>query len=626
LAELAHELEALLGRGRDDGRRPTADETRELFALVDGVSRAVGGLSPPPAPAAELPAAGRAAPEEEFRTVRVDVGEMEELVRAVTETRVQLASLGREVDSLRELAGRATLLGAGSGRSGRQEGRASAERHLLAEVQAGLEHAVQALGGGVERVDQELAEVREAADRLRLVPVRTLTATLSRVAREAARALGKRVDFELSGGQLRLDAHGLGPLRDALQHVVRNAVVHGIELPEARTAAGKPVAGRVALTIRRRAERVVFSCSDDGRGVDLEAVRRELLARGGASPAEVAALSREALLERLIEVRLTTTRSVTHHSGRGIGLDVVREAAEKLGGAVTIHSEPGRGTRIDISVPLSLTSVRALLVEAEGATLAIPLDAVRETVRVTEADLRRSAQGDSMTHGGRVIPFVPLGRALGQGRPPKRAAWSAVVMSTGGRSAALGVDRLRGACDVVVRPLPRGLGADPVVAGATLDREGNPQLVLDPEVLLATALGDRTGSPAEPARKRLPILVVDDSLTTRMLEQSILESAGYEVELAVSAEQALELARARPYALFIVDVEMPGMDGFEFVARTRADPDLSRVPAILVTSRNAPEDLERGRRAGASAYIVKGEFDQNRLLSSIGDLLGGGEP
>jgi two-component system, chemotaxis family, sensor kinase CheA len=196
------------------------------------------------------------------------------------------------------------------------------------------------------------------------------------------------------------------------------------------------------------------------------------------------------------------------------------------------------------------------------------------------------------------------------------------VIAAGGALAAVGVDRLLGTGTVVVRPLPARADVDAVVAGASLDSEGHPQLVLDPDGLVAAARHDRAAASEADVRPRLPLLVVDDSLTTRMLEQSILESAGYEVDLAVSAEQALEKAKTRTYGLFVVDVEMPGMDGFQFVARTRADPALRDTPAILVTSRGAPEDQQRGREAGARAYIVKGEFDQGHLLRIIRELVG----
>ncbi|MBV8780645.1 MAG: response regulator, partial [Phycisphaerae bacterium] len=201
-------------------------------------------------------------------------------------------------------------------------------------------------------------------------------------------------------------------------------------------------------------------------------------------------------------------------------------------------------------------------------------------------------------------------------------AWSAVIVEAACGRAAIAVDRLRAAANIVVRPLPRSARSSPLVSGASLNAEGEPQLVLDPEALVARARRAQAREIESAPKKRACVLVIDDSLTTRMLEQSILESAGYEVEVATSAEEGLEKARARQYGLFLVDVEMPGMDGFEFVTRTRADARLSKTPAILVTSRNAPEDRRRGEQAGASAYIVKGEFDQSYLLRMARELVG----
>jgi two-component system chemotaxis sensor kinase CheA len=203
--------------------------------------------------------------------------------------------------------------------------------------------------------------------------------------------------------------------------------------------------------------------------------------------------------------------------------------------------------------------------------------------------------------------------------------WSAVVVEAAGRCVALGVDRLLGATTIVMRALPSVVEADTVVAGASLDADGTPQLVLDPAGLVAAAersRGETLKTAAEAHAQPAPILVIDDSLTTRMLEQSILEAAGYQVELAVSAEDGLIKAHDRRYSLFIVDVEMPGMDGFSFVGQTRADPVLRNVPAILVTSRDAVDDRRRGQQVGASAFIVKGEFDQTQLLQTIRSLIG----
>jgi two-component system chemotaxis sensor kinase CheA len=278
---------------------------------------------------------------------------------------------------------------------------------------------------------------------------------------------------------------------------------------------------------------------------------------------------------------------------------------------------------VEIVVPVSLAAVDALIVEAAGRTVAIPMDAVKRTLRIATADLAQSAQGASILFEGRVIPFAPLERALRRGAQTRDTdrSWSAVIVEGANALAAVGVERLRGTQNLVLRPLPDFTPSDAIVAGASLDAEGHPQLVLDPQGLVEHIRSVGTLPAAAPA-PRAPILVIDDSLTTRMLEQSILESAGYEVDLATSGEEALERARKRPYALFLVDVEMPGMDGFAFIAHARTDPMLREIPAILVTSRAAPEDRQRGQSVGAQGYIVKGEFDQSALLEKIRSLVG----
>ena len=197
-----------------------------------------------------------------------------------------------------------------------------------------------------------------------------------------------------------------------------------------------------------------------------------------------------------------------------------------------------------------------------------------------------------------------------------------VVVEAASGGAAIGGDRLLGATNIVVRPLPPSAAVEPVVAGACLDAEGNPQLVLDPEGLVAAAYSGQGPVVEAAPLKRLPVLVIDDSLTTRMLEQNILESAGYQVDLATSGEEALAKARQKRYGLFLVDVEMGGMDGFEFVTRTQADEALRAIPSIMVTSRSAEEDRRRAERAGARAYVLKGEFDQGSLLRMIRAFIG----
>lgn len=598
IAELAHAAESILTDQRAEPDQSfSASAASELLRVFDRISQQLQSLASP-GPELRGPAEDSADP------VRVDVAETDALLRGLTETLVQFGSLRNHLnatDSLRTLF------------------HSRGDEELLIE----FDRFAQDLMASIERLESSLSEVQETARRLRMIPAKTLFSSLDRAVRDAAQALGRVVHFEVHGGEVQLDAGVLASLRSALMHVVRNAVTHGIETPPERAAAGKPIQGRVELLVKRRGGRVSFVCQDDGRGVDLRAVRDAAAARGLLPTLEVNVLNDERVLDLLRAGGLSTSGGLTQLSGRGIGLDVVRAATSKLKGEFRIQSDAGRGARFEIEVPVSVASMQSLLVESAGRTVAIPLDAVSRTFTLYDTQIAKSANGESILHQGRTIPFLALDRVLrrsGHRRPERN--WPSLLVAHEGRQVAVGVDALLGATSIVVRPLPAILKVDPAIAGASLDAEGDPQLVLDPAGLVAAA-EKRLGPAPEPATlPTIPILVVDDSLTTRMLEQSILESAGYQVDLAVSGEEGLEKARKRRYGLFLVDVEMPGIDGFEFVTRTRADPHLSSIPAILVTSRNAIDDRRRGEQAGARAYIVKGEFDQGHLLRTIRELVG----
>jgi two-component system, chemotaxis family, sensor kinase CheA len=551
------------------------------------------------------------------------VDEMDALLENLSEASVQVSALRRELVPVQRTRRLAQLLEEHglAQRIDRVGGTGAKSASMVAELRGLIENLQRSFTDGLEQIDRELVQVREAAERLRLLPASLMFVSLQRVARDAGLSLSKRIAFATSGGAVRLDTQVFDVVQSALVQTVRNAVAHGIETAAERETAGKQTEGRVWVEVRRRGHQAVFVCRDDGRGIDLEAVRRAV-ERKGLLSADAAKLGTEELLQLLLGGGVSTAAAVTQIAGRGIGLDVVRDAAARLRGEVNIRTDKGIGTTVEIVVPVSLAAVDALIVEAGGRIVAIPLDAVKRTLRVAVDDLAHSAQGTSLMFDNRVIPFASLENALRGATQTRNVArpWSAVIIDGGNALAAVGVERLRGTQNVVMRPLPACTPNDPVVAGASLDAEGHPQLVLDPQGLVEHV--GRAGSALAAMPSRAPILVIDDSLTTRMLEQSILESAGYEVDLAISGEDGLERARRRAYALFLVDVEMPGMDGFTFIASARRDPSLCDIPAILVTSRSSPEDRQRGLSVGARAYIVKSEFDQNELLEEIRLLVG----
>ncbi|HEY6331233.1 MAG TPA: response regulator [Blastocatellia bacterium] len=636
IAQSAHSLEDIFAQYREDPGSLAQSHVNQALALVDEIARGVAALDQQPAKAAEE--ASSPVAKGNFETVRIELEEADKLLESVAEAAAQLHGLEVRAASIartRQLA--ADLLQylyAGAG----PETRASMPawmraRSLAVELCQLADHMDRTFAPAVSQVRAEFEEVRDAADRLRLLPVTAIFGPLERAVRDAAQALNKQVTFEAAGGDNRLEGHVLSPVRDAMLHLVRNAVAHGIEPAAERMSSGKGAQGHVRVTVSRHGHSMAFKCSDDGRGIDVEAIRGAAVRGGLVTVSQAAAFTMDEVIHIIMKGGVSTAGAIDEVSGRGIGLDVVHEIATRLKAEVTVRSEPRAGTTVEIRVPLSLSSMHALEVDVGGGnSVFLPLDSVRRVIRITKNDIVRTEGSESLLHDGKMIPYLPLSRALGKaahqgrnGRGSNRdapAAWAAVVIEGPAGAAATGVDRLLGASNIVVRPLPSLARAEPVIAGAVLDAEGNPQLVLDSEPLIAAALVSREPAITESVKARPPILVVDDSLTTRMLEQSILESAGYQVDLATSGEEALAKARANQYGLFLVDVEMPGIDGFEFVSRTQSDARLSSVPSILVTSRSAAEDRRRGEEAGARGYILKGEFDQGFLLQSIRELIG----
>jgi two-component system chemotaxis sensor kinase CheA len=533
--------------------------TDALLPLLDAISRELAALGAPPPPVANAPVVSE--------SVRLDLAEVDDLLAS-------LAELGARIATMR-------------GKTG-------------AELDATIE--------GVERLAKGALE---DARRLRLLPAETLFAEIARAAHDAAARAGRLVEVTTSGGDKRIDAQVLGVVRDALLQLVRNAIAHGIEPPGERAAAGKPKAGQIAIRVDVRGPRAIIVCRDDGAGLDLEAFRAKLGPQAkDLDPTE--------LVSAAMRIGVTTRASASELAGRGIGLQVVGAAITRLRGNLVVETARGAGTEIALDVPVSITAAPALVVETREQTVTIPLDAIARTVRAPASTIVRTPEGDALVDEDDTFRFASLARLLDPSAIDQTNVWTALIVD----DVAIGVERVLGIANEVVHPLPPNAVSAPIVSGASLDGDGHPRLALDPR-LLAEHVKTMRGAPAKPVSKAKPrVLVCDDSLTSRMLEQSILEAAGYEVTTATSGEEALEKARLHDFSLFVVDVEMTGMTGFETVGRMRADPALSKIPAVLVTSRAAAEDRRRGLEAGARAYIVKGEFAQTEFLDTVRRLIG----
>ncbi len=622
IADVSHALEDLLVPIRDSSATPDSKLIADALARVDVMREQLLTLTAAPVAGGResKPESPTIPVEEAFWAANADQQELDVLMDGISELNSQLGVIRRSRSLLERARSLAEALSdqLAMHQEPRRGDLGTARLASIAdELRATLAGGERDLLTSTDQAARELNQVRDAAERLRLAAANVIWSSLERTARDAAMSLGKQVSFSTYGGDIRLETEVVGRVQRALVQAVRNAIAHGVETPVERAAAGKPEAGQIHVGVERRDGTIVFSCRDDGRGVDLDAVRRSA-ERQGTPGRDVAAMTDDAVIQLLLRGGISTATTVTGVSGRGIGLDLVRETAEKLGGTVALESTPGRGATLKLSVPVSLSAVVCLLVDAAAQVIALPLSAVRGSARLAMSDIAHTAAGDQVLFEDKVVAYVHLRDALGTAESEGRASHgkSVVFLEAEGGLVALGVDKLLGIESVVVRALPELSLMAPVISGASLDSNGNPRMVVSP-VRLVHAARTKVAAPQPPKRRPTPILVIDDSLTTRMLEQSILESAGYEVELATSGEDGMKKAREREFSLFLVDVEMPGMDGFTFIEQTRADPKLKDIPAILVTSRASAADLERGKQVGARAHIEKKEFNQTEFLARI---------
>lgn len=467
--------------------------------------------------------------------------------------------------------------------------------------------------------DQLSAVVRQ----LRLRPFADVCEALPRAVRDVASAEGKQVELVLEGQEVEADRMVVDALRDPLLHLVRNAVDHGIEQPHIRARAGKPAAGRVNVTAALEGGRLHVTVADDGAGLDEKAIRATLRERGMPDPK-----TPEEMADALLAGRFSTRRKATAISGRGVGVDIARSAVERIGGTLSVEWQEGAGTTFRFECPPTPASIRALLVRLGSHTFAIPTAHVERLRRVRREELRQVDGRSVVQTSSGTVAVHSLAGLLG---PPLEAraiedVAALVIVSAGGRRAGLIVDQVLDEDEIMVRPIAMDTGALDYAAGAAVLPSGRVALVLGVAALIGSR-GARTASAAPTFRAeadatRARVLVADDSITTRTLVQSVLETAGYDVITAVDGEDAWQRLAKETVDIVVADVEMPRMDGFGLCRRVRASSALSSLPIVLVTGLSSDEDRARGMEAGADAYIVKSSFDQADLLGTVDQLIG----
>jgi two-component system sensor histidine kinase and response regulator WspE len=638
LERMARLPEIELALWANPAHKEAVDYQQALLALPAGDEEPAAAQGPA-APSAEGQEPGE-------RVLRLAAENVERLLGLASESLVESRGLkpfahgmlrlkrlqhaaGRSVDTLRQALG---PLAPDS----------SAQQALLA-LQAQLAQGRQAMAqqlADLEMLDRRASDLSwrlyDEALACRMRPFADGVQGLPRLVRDVAHSLGKEARLDIVGEATAVDRDMLERLKAPLGHLLRNAVDHGLEAPAKRRAAGKPEEGVVRLEARHGGGLLQISVADDGAGIDREALRARILERRLATQEVAALLSDAELLEFLFLPGFSLRETVTEISGRGVGLDVVQDMVRQVRGSVRVSSEPGQGTRFQLQLPLTLSVIRALLVQIGGEAYAFPLSRIVRALRLERSDIEQLEGRQHFLLEGRRVGLVGAHQVLGSGAASLPAGDLAVVV-IGGHSEVYGlvVDRFLGERELVVRPLDQRLGKVQDISAGALADDGTVVLILDIDDLLRSVdkligegqlhqVQDTAASADAEVRKR--VLVVDDSLTVRELQRKLLGSRGYQVEIAVDGMDGWNAVRTGPFDLVVTDIDMPRLDGIELVRLIRNDPHLKGLPVMIVSYKDREADRQRGLEAGADYYLAKGSFHDETLLQAVADLIGEASP
>ena len=475
--------------------------------------------------------------------------------------------------------------------------------------------------------DTILHDVKE----MQLLPFSSLLEIFPRFIRELAREQEKRVELVIRGGEIEIDRRTLEEMKDPLMHLLRNCVAHGIEQPAMRRGMGKPDCGSITIAVvQRDGGKIEVLVADDGAGINAANVKASAQKLGLISAEKAKNLNEQEAQALVFQSGISTSQIITDISGRGLGLAIVREKVERLGGVIALESPRNSGTSFVITLPLMLATFRGVLVRIDEHCFVIPAFNVERVTRVARQDIRTVESRATISYDKQAVSLVSLNDILELPRQSSAASTSTlvtvVVLGTGRQRVAYQVDEVLGEQEVLVKALGPQLTRVRNIAGASVLGTGQVVAVLNVSDLLKSAV-NRAAAPTpviaetHGVEKGQSILVAEDSITSRALLKNILESAGYRVTTAVDGMDAYTTLKTGKFDLIVSDVEMPRMDGFDLTVKVRADKQLSKLPVILVTALESREHRERGIDAGANAYIVKSSFDQSNLLEIVQRLI-----
>jgi chemosensory pili system protein ChpA (sensor histidine kinase/response regulator) len=503
----------------------------------------------------------------------------------------------------------------------------------LAESASDVGSLQQALEGQITEAQSLLlqqartvTELQNDLMRTRMVSLQRHVQRLARIVRQAASDYNKQADLVVEGASGELDRQVLERMLPPFEHLLRNAVVHGIETPEQRQARGKPAAGNIKLTLKREGAEVIIELADDGAGMDLRAIRAKGVKLGLIGQDQQ--ISDEDIMQLVLEPGFSTADVLTQHAGRGVGMDVVATEIKKLGGALHMESNYGKGTRFTIKLPVTLAISHALIARVGDEYYALPLPTVEGVVRLPRNDVARQLQNDvaSFVYGGQKYRLQPLAIYVGMEAAPLPEAdvtIPVVLVRAGDHSTGLVLDELLGSREIVVKPVGPQISGIRGISGATLLGDGRVVVILDIGALVRAEWRGRTTAPVVPRNRhddRICALVIDDSITVRKVTQRLLERNGMRVLTARDGRDAVVLMQEETPDILLLDIEMPRMDGYEVAAHVRGDPRLRDIPIIMITSRVGEKHRARAIELGVDDYLGK-PYQESQLLDAIEPLV-----
>ncbi|OHE79944.1 MAG: hypothetical protein A2X76_03425 [Lysobacterales bacterium GWF1_69_6] len=473
------------------------------------------------------------------------------------------------------------------------------------------------------------SDLQEGLMRTRMVPFDALVPRLRRVLRQSGSETGKQVNLKVDGASGEMDRNVLDRMTAPLEHMLRNAVAHGLEAPADRKKAGKPEEGTVRIQVMREGSEVVLKVSDDGRGLDKEAIRRKAIERGLLkADAEV---SDQALYGFILETGFSTAASVSRLAGRGVGMDVVYSEIRQLGGTLIIDSEAGKGSVFTVRLPFTLAVTQAVFVKIGDTSFAVPIASVQGVGRISRQELDKQLAGDnpSFTYAGESYAIHDLGRLIGhaQAKAQDSLQMPLLLARSGDLRAAICIDQVLGSKEIVVKPVGPQVNSIPGIFGATIMGDGRVVVILDVAPLVRRqATTDReaelaAAAPAVVARRIPAVMVVDDSITMRKVTGRVLERHNFEVLTAKDGVDAIEKMAERVPDLMLLDIEMPRMDGYELAQNMKSDPRLKDVPIIMITSRTGDKHRQRAFDIGVNRYLGK-PYQEVELMRNVFEMLG----